>query len=83
MSVPNDTSPDTQRHAQLVKRDAETLLVLGLFVTVLSIPVLIGTLWAENTRQTIVNVAAGVVLLVIGLVILLWGWRTSNKVKGR
>ncbi len=56
------------------RRDAETLLALGLFMTVLSIAVLIGTFWAERQHAMIINAVAGLVLFAIGAGFILRGW---------
>lgn len=68
MSAKNQGS-SAEQQAKFAKRDAETQIVLGTFVTVISIPVLIGTLWADTLRAMVVNVIAGLVLLGIGLCI--------------
>lgn len=68
----NQQPGDSNRFA---KRDSETQMMLGGFVTLISIPVLIGTFWAGTTRAAVVNVAAGAVLFVIGLGIAIYGWR--------
>ena len=60
---------------RFAKRDAETQMMLGGFVTLISIPVLIGTFWADTTRAAVVNVAAGAILFAIGLGIAVYGWR--------
>ncbi len=52
---------------QHTKRDAEVLRVLGIFLIVLAIPVLIGTIWAEGTAQVLVNIVAGVIVGGIGI----------------
>lgn len=67
----NDTG-----HAQ---RDAESLMMLGGFMTVLAIPVLIGTAFADSARAMIVNVGAGTILLLIGLAFLLRGIKIRPK----
>ncbi|HOZ48002.1 MAG TPA: hypothetical protein PLO37_25785 [Candidatus Hydrogenedentes bacterium] len=59
----------TEREAQLSQRDAETQIALGAFVTVLAVPVLIGTHWASTTPQMVVNLLAGLVLLGIGVIV--------------
>ena len=66
----DDGAQDQDRFA---KRDAETQMVLGSFVTVIAIPVLIGTYWADTERAMIVNLAAGFVLFGIGLAIAVRG----------
>ena len=49
------------------KRDSETLFLLGGFITILSLPVLIGTVFAETGRAMVVNALSGLLLLIIGL----------------
>jgi len=49
--------------------------LLGVFFTVLAILVLFGTLWTlDKPRAMIVNIAAGITLLVVG-VGMIWGGR--------
>ncbi len=60
--------------ARLKKRDAETQMALGIFITFLAIPVLIGTLWAVTAHQRVTNVVAGLVLLGVGVAFLSYGW---------
>jgi len=48
------------------KRDSESLLMLGGFLVLLSLPVLVGTAFAETSRAMIVNAVAGLTLLAIG-----------------
>ena len=48
-------------------RDAETLMMLGGFMVILAVPVLFGTIFAESSRAMVVNVAAGGLLLAIGV----------------
>ena len=70
----NDTNQDHH-----TKRDAETLMVLGGFMTILAIPVLIGTVWAATTIAQVVNLAAGLILLAIGVGVFLRGWWTGKN----
>lgn len=56
------------------RRDAETLWVLGAFQIVLAIPVFIGTFYVDDRFGQIVNVLAGGVTLLIGV---LFVWRGS------
>lgn len=81
MSEGTEKAPRAEREAMLAKRDAETQTMLGIFVTVLSVPVLIGTAWAENYRQMAVNLAAGLVLLGIGVAVLVWGRVMAKRIK--
>lgn len=60
--------------ARLAQRDAETQMALGVFITILAIPVLIGTLWATHMHARVVNIVAGIVLLGIGVAFLGYGW---------
>lgn len=60
--------------ARLAKRDAETQMALGIFISILAIPVLIGSIWAPAIHARIVNIIAGVILLGIGLAFLGYGW---------
>ena len=67
-------------HVHHTKRDAETQTALGLFISLLSVLVLIGTFWADSVRAMLVNAAAGAVLLGIGVAMIVWGRITSKKV---
>lgn len=69
---------------ELKLRDAETQIVLGIFVSVLAIPVLIGTFWSDvQPHAGIVNFVAGLVLLGVGLGLLLFGTRARKRIKQR
>jgi hypothetical protein len=72
VSDPNE-QPPADKKGQFKKRDAESQIVLGSFVTLISIPALIGTFWAETKHAMIVNVVAGLVLLGIGVTLALIG----------
>jgi len=78
VSESNDQRPGEQ-HDQFHKRDAETQMVLGAFVTIISIPVLIGTFWANTYRAAVVNLVAGAVLMAIGLGIAWYGWKKKTS----
>ncbi len=67
---------DTKAHA---KRDAETLIALGMFMVVLSIPVLIGTIYAETTYAKVVNVVSALILMAIGGGFTMRGWTGLKK----
>ena len=59
---------------RLAQRDSETQMALGVFIFVLSLPVLLGTLWADGMHARVVNIVAGVVLLGIGVGLFGYGW---------
>jgi hypothetical protein len=82
LTVTENNEPQKQAEAPTdhSKRDAETQKVLGIFITYISIPVLIGTYWAENARAMIVNATAGLVLLAIGIGMAVWGAKTSKRI---
>lgn len=76
----------TERHtaAEMMKRDGETYMAVGLFLVALSIPVIIGTFYAlARPHAAIVNCICGVVLLAIGAGGVFYGWslyrRTTKK----
>ncbi len=57
------------------RRDAASMQLLGVFFTVLSTLVLIGSLWTlDRPRALAVNLAAGLTLLTVG-VGMVWGGR--------
>lgn len=65
------------RHTEneMLKRDGETSMAVGLFVLAVGVPVLIGTIWAlENPRAAVVNAICGLVLLGIGGGATWYGW---------
>ena len=78
MSDTNE-KPAQDTHGKFARRDAETQMVLGGFITFIAVPVLIGTLWADTFRATIVNVVAGLVLLSIGVGIALYGLKKRRS----
>ena len=55
------------------KRDGETMEALGLFMSILSVPVLIGTLSANTGVEMAVNLTAALVLAAIGAAFFLRG----------
>jgi len=62
------------------ERDAASIKILGFFFAVLGALVLIGTFWSlGNSRAVTVNVASGAVLTLIGLGMLFFVRRKSNK----
>lgn len=48
------------------RRDAETLWALGAFLVVLSLPVFVGTLYADGLVQGLVNFVAAFAIFIIG-----------------
>lgn len=61
------------------KRDAETLVALGSFMIILSIPVLIGTAYAEDAFAKVVNVVCSLILFAIGSGFTFRGWTGLKK----
>ena len=64
------------------KRDAESQTAVGIFVTYISLPVIVGTFWAKTVHAKVVEIIAGLVLLGIGIAIIVWGRKTARKVSG-
>ncbi len=61
-------------------RDATSFLLLGSFFSILAVLVLFGTLWTlDRPRAVIVNLSAGGLLLVIGLIMLYAGRRVQRS----
>ncbi len=62
------------------ERDAATLKILGFFFAVLGVLVLVGSYWSlENPRALIVNLASGAVLTLIGIGMIIYVRRKSDK----
>jgi putative Mn2+ efflux pump MntP len=61
------------------RRDAETQTVLGIFITFISTPVILGTFWAQRSHAMIVNLVAGFILLGIGLSMIYVGRKNAKK----
>lgn len=73
-----------ERHTknEMLKRDGETGMAVGLFVLALGLPVLLGTIWALDTpRAAIVNAICGLVLVVFGGVATGYGWVLFKRAK--
>ena len=60
---------------ELKKRNSETLQALGGFLFLLSVAVLVGTLWAEDAVPIFINIGAGIVLGTIGGIMIWVGRR--------
>ncbi len=73
---------DQDEQARFARRDAETQLALGLFVSVIAVPVLIGTIWADRLSAQVVNATSGAVLLGIGMAMFFFGLSRYKKLKG-
>jgi len=63
----------------LQSRDALTLKLLGSFFLVFGILVWLGLFWNQPAEGRIVNVCAGIVLLVCGCGSLWWGRRLHSS----
>ncbi len=59
-------------------RDAETLKMLGIFMGVLSLPVLIATFWAGMLFAMGINFISGLILLGVGVGFWLRGKRLTH-----
>ncbi len=81
MSQPKTEQTTQTPQGEHTRRDAETAIMLGGFIFVVSIPVLIGTFYATQSHAQIVNLLAGLVLCGIGATISFWGWWTVQKTK--
>ncbi|MCA9426802.1 MAG: hypothetical protein H6752_16975 [Candidatus Omnitrophica bacterium] len=75
----NEKSEKEIRDGEHSRRDAETQTVLGIFITVMSIPVLVGTLFAQRSHAMVVNVVAGLALLAVGVIMMVAGIRGTKK----
>jgi len=65
------------------KRDADTLMALGLFMFVLSVPVLLGTLFEPRlVPEGLINIGAGGILMAIAVGFLVRGSRMRKRVRG-
>lgn len=70
-----DDKPMGSEHT---KRDAETLWALGIFLVVLSIPVFVGTLFADAFVPALVNLASAFAISGIGA-LMIWRGRWTKK----
>ncbi len=73
MSEPTGPTPSS------AEREAVSLAMIGGFFVVLASLVLVGTFWARHRPHAMyVNLGAGLVLLLIG-VVMLWGGRLVQR----
>jgi hypothetical protein len=73
MTRKQPNSPEDHPRTQHTQRDAETLILLGGFLIFLSVPVMIGSFWADDGVAVAVNLGAGLVLCGVGLGLFLRG----------
>ncbi len=64
-------------------RDRSTARILGVFLAVLSIPVLIGGFSAAETIDLAMSTAAGAALLLAAAVLMIYGSRGRSKQAGK
>lgn len=60
-------------------RDRSTARILGVFLAVLSIPVLVGGFSAAETIDLALSTAAGAALLLAAAVLMIYGSRSGSK----
>lgn len=73
-------TPDHRTGDGNQQRDASSLLVLGVFFTILGLLVLVGTLWTRNDmRAAVVNAGSGMILVAVGVGTLLIGRRLARR----
>ena len=74
------TRNKTVSKQETMKRDGETNMAVGLFLFVLSLPVLLGTFWAlDRPRAAFVNAVCGGVLFLVGAAVILYGWLSVRR----
>ncbi len=84
--MPETIKKTVEEHTaiEMMKRDGETYMAVGFFIIALSIPVLIGTLWAlQRPHAAIVNAICGVVLGAVGAAATLYGWKLFKRAKSK
>ena len=59
--------PEDTRHAELEKRDALTLKLLGVFFAVFGCLVLLGLFWDSSTEGRVINLGCGLFLVASGV----------------
>ena len=70
--------PDDRRQEH-TRRDSESLVIIGSFFSLLAILVLIGTAWEEKGVGMGVAIAAGAILLLVGLAAVFIGLRLKKR----
>ncbi len=80
--MPNNEPVEQDQEDRFARRDAETQMALGFFVSIIAVPVIIGTIWADRFIAQVVNASSGVVLLAIGAGMFLFGYSKFRKLKG-
>jgi len=66
-------------HEQHRDRDVASLMIIGGFFAILSVFVLIGTFFEDRGHGQIVNVGAGLILLLVGVVMMGFGQRLKKR----
>ncbi len=72
------TSDDQKQTPDHKNRDAETMKMLGLFMGILSLPVLLATFWAGMPFAMGINFLSGLILLGVGIGFYLRGKRLTH-----
>ena len=71
----SEKSQEQDARPAFQQRDAETYIAIGLYITAVGIPVIVGTIWAmAHPKAAIVNAVCGIVLTLIGLGCCGYGW---------
>lgn len=66
------------------RRDAEIYVAIGIFVVAVGLPVLIGTIWATSRPSAaVINFVCGVVLLLVGISSMAYGWMLLKKERAK
>lgn len=75
-----DKVEEPHSKVDMVQRDGETSMAVGLFVLALGLPVLFATIFAlDRPRAAIVNAISGIVLILIGGGATLYGWTLYKR----
>jgi len=88
--IRNESGPEAEareRRETYRRRDSDSLFVMGIFFTVLSVAVLVGSFWADGTKALVVNLFSGGILLAIGAGSVAYGasgkWRKGKPTEAR